>query len=370
MKKGRLKIFLGYAAGVGKTYQMLEEAQQLKAKGVDVVVGYFEPHGRKDTIARTEGLEIIPRRKVRYRDTTFEEMDLPAVLARKPQVCVVDEFAHTNVPGVENEKRWQDVHALIDAGIDVLTTVNIQHLESLNDQMQQITGIRVRETLPDWVMKQADEVVMTDVTPRALMNRLERGVVYGPEKAKAALENFFREPILVALREMALRQTAHEVDIRQQAPDGYGPGFGPSGESEAKPATEERILIHVTSHPHTAALIRRARRIADYLQADCFALAVRSTDKSADQDGHLEKHLNFARNLHITTEVIDSDRVPEAVVEFARSRGITQIYVSSPDQQPWRSFWSRSVPQQIVRLARDMRVVIVSDRSQVPGSRG
>jgi two-component system sensor histidine kinase KdpD len=199
---------------------MLEEGQSLNAKGIDIVIGFFEPHGRADTIARTEGLETVPRRRVEYRGTTFEEMDLSAVLARRPQVCLVDEFPHTNVPGVENEKRWQDVMALLDAGIDVITTMNIQHLESLNDQMQQITGIRVRETIPDWIMKQADEVVMIDVTPRALLNRLERGVVYSPEKARAALQNFFREPTLVALREMTLRQTAHEVDLRQPFPDG------------------------------------------------------------------------------------------------------------------------------------------------------
>ncbi|MGH9630849.1 MAG: histidine kinase, partial [Bryobacteraceae bacterium] len=243
MKKGRLKIYLGYAAGVGKTYQMLEEAQNFKTKGADIVIGYFEPHGRKDTIVKTEGLEIVPRRTIEYRGATFEETDLPAILDRKPQICVVDEFPHTNVPGVENEKRWQDVQALLEAGIDVLTTMNIQHLESLNDQMHQITGIRVRETIPDWVMKQADEVVMTDVTPRALLNRLERGVVYGPEKAKAALQNFFREPALVALREMALRQTAHEVDIRQLSPDGFGPGFGPAELAEAQERSGERMLV-------------------------------------------------------------------------------------------------------------------------------
>jgi two-component system, OmpR family, sensor histidine kinase KdpD len=363
MNRGKLKIYLGYAAGVGKTYQMLEEAQQLRAKGVDIVIGYFEPHGRKDTIAKTEGLEIVPRRKVEYRGTTFEEMDLPAILTRKPRICVVDELPHTNVPGVESKKRWQDAQVLLDAGIDVLTTMNIQHLESLNDQMQQITGIRVRETLPDWVMKQADEVVMIDVTPRALLNRLERGVVYSPEKAKAALQNFFQEPTLVALREIALRQTAHEVDIRQLIPDGFGPGLDSEDLSGAKERSEERILVHITGHPHTAALIRRARRVADHLQADCFAVAVRSTRSSTDPELAIDKHLDFAKNLHISTEVIDSDHVAAAVVEFARSKDITQIYVSSPDQQPWRPFWSRSVPQQIVRLARDMRVVIVSNRA-------
>ena len=209
--RGKLKIFLGYAAGVGKTYQMLEEAQELKRQGHDVVIGYFEPHARKDTIARTEGLETIPRRSIDYRGSFFEEMDTVAILARHPEICVVDEFPHTNVPGSQRLKRWQDVQLLLDSGIDVLTTMNIQHLESLNDQIWQITGIRVRETIPDWVMQQADQVVMVDLTPRALLNRLARGVVYSQERAKKALENFFQESTLVVLREMALRQTAHEV---------------------------------------------------------------------------------------------------------------------------------------------------------------
>src|SRR6202162_3071587 len=212
---GKLKIYLGYAAGVGKTYQMLEEAQEMKRQGRDVVIGYFEPHGRKDTIARTDGLENIPRRRLDYRGTAFEEMDTDAILPRHPEVCVVDEFPHTNVPGSERMKRWQDVQVLLEAGIDVLTTMNIQHLESLNDQIWNITGIRVRETIPDWVMQQADQVVMVDLTPRALLNRLARGVVYSQEKAQKALENFFRESTLVVLRELALRQTAHEVEIRQ-----------------------------------------------------------------------------------------------------------------------------------------------------------
>src|SRR5947209_8766376 len=170
--RGSLKIYLGYAAGVGKTYQMLSDAQELRANGIDVVIGYFESHGRQDTIARTEGLEMVPRKVVEYRDTRLEEMDTEAVLAREPQVAVVDEFPHTNAPGSARPKRWEDVMALLEAGIDVLTTMNIQHLESLNDQVWQFTGIRVRETIPDWVMQQADEVVMVDVTPRALLNRL------------------------------------------------------------------------------------------------------------------------------------------------------------------------------------------------------
>src|SRR5512135_1940562 len=212
--RGKLKLYMGYAAGVGKTYRMLEDAQALKSQGIDVVIGYFEPHGRQATIEKTVGLEIVPRAKIKYRNSVFEEMDSNAILARRPEVCLVDEFAHTNVPGSPRAKRWEDIELLLDAGIDVLTTMNIQHLESLNDQVWQITGIRVRETIPDWVVQQTDEVVVIDLSPRALLHRLERGVIYDRDKVERALQNFFRESTLVALRELALRETAHELEHR------------------------------------------------------------------------------------------------------------------------------------------------------------
>lgn len=233
-RRGRLKLLLGYAAGVGKTYKMLEEAQKLRQQGVDVVIGYFEPHSRKDTMSKTESLETIPRRKLQYRGSMFEEMDAEAILRRHPAVCVVDEFAHTNVPGSERAKRWQDVQVLLENGINVLTNMNIQHIESLNDQIWQFTGVRVRETVPDWVIKQADEVVMVDLPPQALLNRLKRGVVYPPEKARQALDNFFKEPALVALRELALRQTAHEVDMRQEIQQGSEDRQGHSSAREKR----------------------------------------------------------------------------------------------------------------------------------------
>src|SRR5512138_1675139 len=261
-QRGRLKIFLGYAAGVGKTYQMLSEARELKARGIDVVIGYFEPHARKETIALTEGLEMIPRKLVEYRGTVFEEMDTDAVLARHPEVALVDEFPHTNVPGSPHLKRWEDVQVLLDAGIDVVTTMNVQHLESLNDQIWQSTGVRVRETLPDWLLKQADEVVMVDVTPRALLNRLARGVVYPPERARAALENFFKESTLVALRELAMRQAAYAVESRLPEEDASSAGTGVGLQRT------ERLLLLVGADPASAALIRRGRRLADYLRAD------------------------------------------------------------------------------------------------------
>jgi len=368
--RGRLKIYLGYAAGVGKTYQMLEEAQETKRQGRDVVIGYFEPHGRKDTIGKTDGLEFIPRRRVEYRGTVFEDMDTAATLMRRPQVCVVDEFPHSNIPGSEREKRWQDVQVLLDAGIDVLTTMNIQHLESLNDQVWRITGVRVRETIPDWVMQQADQVVMVDLTPRALLNRLARGVVYPPEKALEALKNFFQESTLVALRELALRQTAHEVEIRQV--DYNSPGFQavPSeGEvTDEPPRSQERILILVTSDPSTAMLIRRGKRVADYLHADCFAVAVQTNgdglEAASGQRDAVERHLNFARNLHIEARLLGGNDVAKTVVEFARLNGVTQLFLARPSTGRWPAFGGRNLVQQVVRLARDMQVIIVADRSK------
>ncbi len=367
--RGKLKIFLGYAAGVGKTYQMLEEAQAAKQQGIDVVIGYFEPHGRKDTIAKTEHLEVVPRRKIDYRGGLFEEMDTDAILRRRPELCVVDEFPHTNVPGSERLKRWQDVQILLDAGIDVLTTMNIQHLESLNDQIWNITGIRVRETIPDWVMQQADQVVMVDLTPRALLNRLARGVVYSQEKAQKALENFFQESTLVVLRELALRQTAHEVEIRQVDYDapGFEPNPGYLDEPEQPSGNADRILILVTPEPATAMLIRRGKRVADYLHADCFAVAVSEEidlhDMPAQEREMVERHLNFARNLHIETRVLQGLDVAKTLVEFAHLNGVTHLFLARPQPSQWPALSRRSLVQQVVHLARDMQVTIAADRA-------
>jgi len=373
LRLGTLRIYLGYAAGVGKTYQMLSELLELKQKGVDVVVGYFEPHGRKDTIALINGLETIPRRKVEYRGTVFEDMDTEAILRRHPQVCGVDEFAHTNVPGSERAKRWEDVQILLEAGIDVLTTMNVQHLESLNDQVWQVTGIRVRETIPDWVVKQADEVVMVDLPPGALLNRLKRGVVYAPDKANRALENFFKESTLVVLRELALRQTAHEVDLRQTVPEDLPatePGPGGNGASPSARAVQahDRILIYVTADLSTAMLIRRGKRVADYLQAECFAVSVQRDDEvvrlSPSQREALQRHLNFARNLHIEARVLHGDKIAEALVEFARLHNVTQIFLARPQKIPRCALWGGNFVQEVVRRARDMQVTVVAERKR------
>ena len=327
-------MYLGYAAGVGKTYQMLDEAQRIRASGVDVVIGYFEPHGRKDTIQKTEGLEIIPRQKIVYRGATFEEMDTQAIIDRHPAVCAVDEFAHTNVPGSPRAKRWEDVRLIQDAGIDVLTTLNVQHIESLNDQVWQVTGVRPRETVPDWVVGEADEIVMVDVTPRALIHRLERGVVYGPAKAQQALENFFTETNLTALRELALRQTAHQVEGTREK-------------------SSERILIHLTDDPSTAMLIRRGKRMADYLNAECLAVYVaQGSDLPAERKKAVERHLGFARSLHIETTVLNAKDAARAIAEFARERKVTQLFISQ----------NSKAAHSLVNNVREMQVTVVAER--------
>jgi len=374
-KRGRLKVYLGFAAGVGKTYQMLEDAHELVRRGVDVGIGYLEPHGRKATIAQALGLELIPRCKMQYRGAVFEEMNMQAILERHPEVCVVDELPHTNVPGCSHLKRWECVLELLDAGIDVMTTMNIQHLESLNDQVRDMTGVRVRETIPDWVMKQADEVVMVDLTPRALLNRLERGVVYPPEKAQRALQNFFKESTLVALREIALRQTAHEVEIRQVTlPESTTEVTATVAEESSTGGSDfggltDRILVYITEHPSTAMLIRRGRRVADYVQADCFAIFVHAeldfnALPTAKREA-VERHLNFARNLHIETRVLQGQDIAITLLEFARLHNITQLFMVRPQYSPWEGFIGRNLIHRIVRDAHDMQVTIVAERQPV-----
>lgn len=374
-RRGTLKIYLGYAAGVGKTYKMLDEGQDLKQAGGDVIIGYFEPHGRKDTIVKCEGLEAVPRRKLAYRGSVFDEMDTEAIVKRRPEVCLVDEFAHTNVPGSERAKRWQDVEVLLNAGIAVITTMNVQHIESLNDQVWHVTGVRVRETVPDWVIQQADEVVMVDLPPEALLNRLKRGAVYPPDKAGKALEHFFKASTLVVLRELALRQTAHEVDVRQTAQDEGKALSATPVQPGAEPTprnSRDRILIYVTDDPLTAMLIRRGKRVADYLHADCFAVAVQRDGDLSDlppaRREALERHLNFARNLHIETRVLRGTNVAETLVEFARLNQVTQIFLTRRTKRTGLFFQGRGLVQQVVHLAHDMQVTVVAERHRSPAN--
>jgi two-component system sensor histidine kinase KdpD len=347
-----LKVFLGYAAGVGKTWRMLDEAQDLRRRGVDVVIGYFEPHGRSDTIAKAQGLEMVPRRSTLYRGAAFEEMDTAAILRRKPGACAVDELAHTNVPGSDYEKRWQDVELVLDNEIDVLTTVNVQHLESLNDEVWRITGIRVRETVPDWVVDKADEVVMVDLTPEALRNRLERGAVYPPDKAARAMDNFFTEPNLRALREMALRHTAHDVEERVS---------GAALDTGLRPA--EPVMVCLTARPSAAMLIRRGKRVADYMGVGCLAIHVTRPGgrEAAGEAGEIGRLLSFARNLRIGVHVIEGDDVAQAIVDFGRQHAVTQIFLGRGRRSSGARSFRRTTLHRVVALAKEMEVTIVAE---------
>jgi len=374
---GKLKVYLGYAAGVGKTFQMLADGQAGAQRGLDVVLVYFEPHARPDTIAQVQGLEILPHRKIEYRGRTFEEMDTEAILRRKPQIALVDELAHLNIPGSERTKRWEDVQLLLHAGIEVWTTMNVQHIESLNDQIWRITGVQVRETVPDWVIRQAAEIVAVDVTPEALLNRLKRGAIYKPEMVGKALGGFFKGSNLGALRELTLRQAAHEVDVQQSAYDETS-GLQNSPISAARLGEvadgqpKERILIHITADSSSAILIRRGRRVADYLHADCMALFVHRTAEvsqlPAGEREAVEKHLRFARGLQIETRIVGGSDVAKTVVEFARDNQVTQIFVSQSQTRLRERLRSRNFAENIVRLAQDLQVTVVADRSHRSGS--
>jgi two-component system sensor histidine kinase KdpD len=375
---GNLKVYLGYAAGVGKTFQMLADGGAAARREVDVVLAYFQPHARPDTIEQAQGLEIVPHRKIEYRGKAFEEMDTEAVLLRRPSIALVDELAHTNIPGSARTKRWEDVQVLLNAGIEVWTTVNVQHIESLNDQIWQITGIQVRETVPDGILRQAAEIVAVDVTPDALLNRLKRGAVYKPEMVAKALSGFFKGSNLGALRELTLRQAAHEVDLRQSAYDETR-GFQVPRISEARPTgttdnqPKERILIHITADPSTAMLIRRGRRVADYLRADCTALFVHHTPKlsqlPAEERQAVEKHLRFARTLQIETRILGGSDIARTVVDFARHNEVTQIFVAYTQIGLLERLRRRNFGEDIVRLAQNLQVTVVADRSRRPDIR-
>jgi len=359
-RRGHLKIYLGYAAGVGKTYQMLQDAHELKARGVDLVLAFLEPQGRSDLIERSKEFEMVPLLRVACRGSYTEEIDVTAILQRRPKVCIVDDLAHTNAPGSERQRRWQDVQALLDGGVSVLTTMNVQDLASLSDQIWQITGMRVRETVPDWVFQGAEEVVMVDVTPRALLHRLERGVIYPPVRAKAESGRLFQEPTLVALRELAIRQTAQALEARATA------------KKEHAESRAEKILVHVTADPSTAMLLRRARRVADYLHAACVAIFVsKGKDLSAlpaQQRQAIERHFHFAENLHIDTAVVQGKNRADALTDYAHKNAVTQIFVGPAGEPPRRWFRGLDFTDQLLYKARDLEVTVVAERGR-EGSR-
>lgn len=360
-RRGRLKLYIGFAAGVGKTYRMLEEAHALKKRGVDVVLGFVETHGRAETEALVAGLEAVPRKAFTYRDVTVEEMDLDAVLARRPQVAVVDELAHTNVPLCRHTKRYQDVQALLAAGINVIGAFNVQHLESLNDLVERATGVTVRETLPDSFLKSADQVVNLDLAVEDLHERLKAGKIYALDKVPRALERFFTQENLSTLRELALREVAESLDratAGQQArtgeePAGKGGGWG-------------RVMVALSSHPpRAAALLRRGSRMAGRLNTDWFVVYV-ETPREAPHliDAEAQRHLlaNIEKAQELGAEVVrlrGKDPV-EAMLDFARSHGVGHIILGRSHQPWWKQMLGRSVDIRLLREGTGFDLHVIS----------
>jgi two-component system sensor histidine kinase KdpD len=358
-RRGRLKLYIGFAAGVGKTYRMLEEAHALRKRGVDVVVGFVETHGRAETAALLEGLEAVPRRRIEYRGVTVEELDVDAVLARRPAVVIVDELAHTNAPGSRRLKRWQDVVDLLEAGINVIGAVNIQHLESLNDVVDRVTGVVVRETIPDAFIKQADQVVNLDLAVEDLLERLRAGKIYAEDKVPWALENFFQSQHLATLRELALREVAESLERTEEAKRW-------SKEDRAVATGFGRVMVCMSSYPpHAITLLRKGSRMAGRLNTDWFVVYVETPGESPDRiDAEAQRHLlaNIERARELGAEFVRvKGRDPvTAIVDFARSHGVGHIVIGRSHQPWWRQLFWRSVPIRLVREGQGLDVHIVS----------
>ncbi|MCW5936687.1 MAG: sensor histidine kinase KdpD [Fimbriimonadaceae bacterium] len=354
--KGRLKVYLGMAAGVGKTYSMLADAQALKARGVDVVVGYLEPHGRRETEDLAEGLERLPLREIPHSGVVLTEFDTDAALQRKPELLLLDELAHTNAPGSRHAKRWQDAEELLRAGIDVYATVNVQHLESLNDVVAQITGIRVAETLPDSIIADAAEVELVDLPPEELIQRIREGKVYIPEKIEQALGGFFKKKHLTALRELALRKTAESVDRQVQV-------FREIEGAREPWHTTERILVCVAPNRMATRVVRAARRMADALHGEVLAVTVESPRqaKLGAEGRHLAyEGLRLAENLGAQTTVLSGDDIVKTVMEFARSKNVTTLIVGKPVRPKWKELLFGSFVDSMVRSSGDIDVHVIT----------
>ncbi len=358
-KRGQHKIFLGYAPGVGKTYTMLSEAHRRAERGEDLVIGFVETHGRKETAELVEGLEQVPRKVLEYRGRQFEELDTAAVLVRRPAIVLVDELAHTNVPGTAHAKRWQSVEEILAAGINVISTVNVQHFESLNDTVFQITGVRVRETLPDSVLDKADEVVLVDLTTDALLNRLHRGVVYDLDKIPAATSNFFRRGNLVALRELALRKTAEEVDYNLET-------YIEEHEIRAPWATEERIVVCVKAGPVAKKLVRRGYRLARRMQGHFYVVHVHTPGEALGRHhSELESLFELARSLGGSVEELGGDSDAEAILEFARENRATFIVIGASKRSRMDEVLrGSSLIARIMRETDFVDVLVVADPSK------
>lgn len=361
--RGRLRIYLGMAPGVGKTYAMLHEGQRRKARGTDVVIGLVETYGRPETEKAIDALEVVPRRRIEHRGVIVEEMDTEAILQRHPQVALVDELAHTNAPGSKHAKRWQDVEELLDAGITVLSTLNIQHLESLKDLVEQITGVAVRETIPDHIVNEADEIELIDMAPHALRQRILHGNVYPPSIARQALAGFFREGNLIALRELALRRTAQDVDEQLER---YMRGHDIAGPWPAS----ERVMVCIDDRPISQRLLRRAYRIAQAMRAPLVAVTVEcpSLQRRLDPERRkrLETHQRMAEDLGAEIVVLRDDDVADALIRYAREHNVDQLVIGHSTSGRWTKLFHGSVVRKVLRDNPEIDVHIIGDRGFVP----
>ncbi len=355
-KGGIFKLFMGYAPGVGKTYSMLSEAVRRHSRGEDVVIGVVETHGRKGVAELAAKLETVPRKKMDYKGAMFEEMDIDAILTRKPRVALIDELAHTNIEGSKHAKRYEDVFDLLDAGIDVLSTMNIQHVESITPTVQGVTGIQIRETVPDWVLKRVNEVVMADLTPQALQSRMRRGDIYPQERVDRALNNFFREGNLIALRELALRQVAQAVDRNLES-------FREKDENGCKVAICERIAVCISSNPDAQYLIARGARMAHALNGEfCVVYVDMGQDVTERNQKSLAANLHFAENVGATVEKREGKNVAETVAEFVREKHITQVIFGHSATTGWRRYLYLSAIHKFLRDAPEVDVHIVKQQ--------
>jgi two-component system sensor histidine kinase KdpD len=352
--KGSLKLFLGYAPGVGKTFSMLSEAIRRHTRGDDIVIGVVETHGRKGIAELLPQLEVMPRKKIDYKGTIFEEMDVDGIIARKPQVALIDELAHTNIPGSKHRKRYEDVLEILEAKIDVLSTVNIQHIESIAPTVHSITGVVVRETVPDWVLQVADETVMVDLTPEALQNRMKRGDVYGKEKVEQALGNFFRRGNLIALRELALRQVAEQVDRSLSS-------YLDEKDIQENWAVRERIAVCISANPRAQYLVARAARMARRMDAELYAVNV---DTGSNGDKRNEKALaanfQFAESLGAQPVRLKGKNVSDATAQFVREKHVTQVIFGRSAVEGWQKLLYLNAINRFLREAPAVDVHIVT----------
>ncbi len=354
-RRGKHKAFIGMSPGVGKTYKMLEEGHRLKKEGTDVVIGLLETHNRQETIAKAVGLEQVPRQKITWSGVTLTEMDTDAIIARQPQLVLIDELAHTNIPGSEREKRYQDVEVILAAGIDVFSTVNIQHLESLNDLVARITGVVVRERIPDRLLDEADEVVVVDVTPETLEERLRDGKIYAPEKIDQSLQNFFQRRNLVALRELALREIADNVE-------GNAVEVGNNSSTVPSCNVHERILVCVSTYPNAIQLVRRGARISGYMHAPFYCLFVDDPDRflNKSESLHIETCERLCQEFGGQFVRVAGQNKARAIADIARDYRITQIVIGESQQSRWKILLHGSLTQQLLKSLKNIDVHIIA----------